>query len=182
MLALLDLALSGAAMPGAACATAGETNAASLQPLTGSGQIVLDPAAPRYSNARYGFSLSLPPGEYQARSSDNGDGLRVQDGRGLVLLAYGTMAPGALGQGFAAMLAELAQGFDTVTYRKTDAQAGWFVVSGYRGGKIGYVKCFFRGSDACIVDISYPKADKARYDALVTSVARSITAHAAAAP
>ncbi|MDO5674405.1 MAG: hypothetical protein Q4G66_05750 [bacterium] len=74
------------------------------------GRFVFDSAAPHYANARYGFSLSLPPGEYQAKISDNGDGLSVEDGRGLLLRAYGTKCPGVLGQGFEEVLAETAQG------------------------------------------------------------------------
>lgn len=147
---------------------------------TAEGGITLNPAAPRYSNARFGFSLAWTAGTYTATEADNGDGITVEDGRGLQMRAYATMGYSVMNQSFGQAQAELAQSFDSITYRRAQRvpeQADWFVLSGYRGENIGYVKCFFSKDKAVIVDISYPRASQANYEELVKTVAKTFQVH-----
>ncbi|NLZ18235.1 MAG: hypothetical protein GX087_10985 [Desulfobulbaceae bacterium] len=144
------------------------------------GGITLNSAAPHYNNARFGFSLAWTAGTYTVTEADNGDGTTIEDGRGLQMRAYGTMGYSVMSQSFAQAQAELAQSFDSITYRRAQRvseQADWFVLSGYRGENIGYVKCFFSKDKAVIVDISYPKASQANYEELVKTVAKTFQVH-----
>ncbi|MGI6638886.1 MAG: hypothetical protein ACOX4Z_07540 [Desulfobulbus sp.] len=141
-------------------------------------QVVGNGTASYYRNERYGFSLSWPPGVYTVVAAENGDGILVQDEYGLTMRAYGTRSYAVMNQGFEDALVELAQTFDSVSYKKSNPQAGWFVLSGYRGENIGYVKCFFVEDRACIVDFSYPKLAKTNYDELVGTVVKTFQVHA----
>ena len=43
------------------------------------GRIYLNPNKPHYTNARYGFSLTLPGGQWEVQESANGDGFTAKD-------------------------------------------------------------------------------------------------------
>ncbi|HPR90415.1 MAG TPA: hypothetical protein PLD93_03160, partial [Synergistaceae bacterium] len=61
--------------------------------------------------------------------------------------------------------------FDTVTYRAKGKN--WFVLSGYRGSDIVYLKLWV-GPDAVNgLEMAYPSALKKEYDAVVTNIVRS---------
>ena len=138
--------------------------------------VMLDAQSPQYANARYGFSLSLAPGSYEAEEAQNGDGITVRDGQGLTLLAYGTRGPGVLGQSFSQVLAEQEKSFGSVTYRRVAPRESWFVLSGYAGGEIRYVKCLYSGYVTLFLEIRYPKELKERYGALVRTASKTFRA------
>ena len=129
-------------------------------------------AAPCYSNGRFGFSLSWLSGNYSVREADNGDGIVVQDNEGFTLLAYGTYGYMVMNQSMEQALAELSHGLE-VTYKRINDENGWFVVSGFAGGDIVYIKCFFGEDAACIVRMSYPKHKAKVYSPQVEKVAQS---------
>lgn len=146
-----------------------------LQPAQ-SGEIRIDQTAPKYVNARYGFSVSWTPGTYTAVEAENGDGITVHDQGNLTMLAYGTMGYAVQGRSMEDAVADFAQKLDTVAYKKVDRQAGWFVLSGMQGQNIVYVKCLFGEDDARILEVSYPQAEKQAYDAVVSRAAKTFKA------
>lgn len=143
-----------------------------LASLPGPGPLSLTP----YVNARFGFRVSVPPDpqeEYNVREADNGDGITVTNSRQLELRVYGTNSYAALGQDFAATVADMRAALDMVTFENLGPDKDWFVLSGYKDGAIVYTKVLYTEDNACVLNLQYPKADKARYDALVNAVARS---------
>jgi hypothetical protein len=69
-----------------------------------------------------------------------------------------------------------------VTYRAR--KGSWMVVSGYRGGRI-----FYRRADlACsgkrwhVIEVTYPRADKRRLDAIVTHISHSLASYGEVCP
>lgn len=98
-------------------------------------------AAPRYSNSRFGFSLSWLPGHGTAREADNGDGVTVRDDQGFVLLAYGTRGYAVMGQRMEDAVAELSQGLE-VSRRDCDTERGWCALSGVEG-TTSSISCVF---------------------------------------
>jgi hypothetical protein len=62
-----------------------------------------------------------------------------------------------------------------ITYERT--KAAFLVLSGYRDSSIFYTKVAVSEdrSIACILDISYPRSQKRRFDPIVTRMSRSFT-------
>lgn len=63
-----------------------------------------------------------------------------------------------------------------ITYERTRGE--FLVLSGYREGKIFYTKVAVSndGRTACILDITYPRPLKRRFDGIVTRMSRSFSA------
>lgn len=133
-------------------------------------------AAPRYSNSRFGFSLSWLPGHGTAREADNGDGVTVRDDQGFVLLAYGTRGYAVMGQRMEDAVAELSQGLE-VSRRDCDTERGWCALSGVEGNDIVHITCFFGHDAARIVHMRYPKQKADIHAPCVEKVLRSFTLH-----
>ena len=126
-----------------------------------------------YVNARYGFSLTLPHGYESVMEPENGDGVIVSYKNGMVLRVYGTLSPSVMNRGCKATFENDQRYFDKVTYRRLNERESWFVLSGYRDGRIGYVKCFVGNTAAYAVDMSYPRTDASRHDGFVRAVVKS---------
>ena len=138
-----------------------------------------------YVNARFGFRVSIPPDpqeEYSVREADNGDGITVTNSHQLELRVYGTNSYAALGQDFAATVADMRAALDMVTFENLSPGKDWFVLSGYKDGAIVYTKVLYTEDNACVLNLQYPKADKARYDALVNAAAKSFARTGPTAP
>ena len=122
-----------------------------------------------YCNARFGFCLSCPDGFEMDPPPTNDDGRIFRDQNGCILTAWGGY--NALGETLAEALTSQSANFDTVTY-KTKGK-NWFVLSGYKGSDIVYLKLWV-GSDAINgLRIEYPSSMKKKYDAVVTKIVRS---------
>ena len=61
--------------------------------------------------------------------------------------------------------------FDTVTYSAKGKN--WFVLSGYRGSDIVYLKLWVGSGAVNGLEMAYPSALKKEYDAVVTNIVRS---------
>ena len=61
------------------------------------GRIYLNPNTPHYKNARYGFSLTLPGGQWEVKEAANGDGFTAKDDesdpKSREVRAWGTNSP-----------------------------------------------------------------------------------------
>ena len=141
-------------------------------------RIYLNPNAPHYKNARYGFSVALPPGQWDVMEADNGDGITAKgdesDPNSREIRAYGTMGYSVLGQDFAAALAEAEGEFATIERREADPAAGLFTLAGAdKSGGLLYIRCFFGEEAANIVRIRCPDGWRAGFDTAVTYVEKS---------
>ena len=130
------------------------------------GDIAIDPKAPAYHNARFGFSLSWTPGQYAVFEADNGDGITVTDGKGLTMRAYAELTPRA-GDATRESFFAQANKKPAAVYKRVDRQQGWYAVSYREGGNIVYTKQFYNKDHWPTVRFEYPKAMRQAYDALV---------------
>ncbi len=122
-----------------------------------------------YCNARFGFCFSYPAYFEMDPPPANDDGRILRDGNGCVVTAWGGY--NVLEETLAEAMASRSEDFDTVTYEAKGKN--WFVLSGYRGSDIVYLKLWV-GRDAVNgVEMTYPSALKKEYDRIVTKIVRS---------
>ncbi len=128
-----------------------------------------------YSNARFGTSIDFPAGHFApGPAPENGDGLRFSGSDGvsgfIIFGRYNVMKLPMSG-----LIAEdmASEHYDEITYQKWDK--GWYVLSGFSGDNIFYRKVILRPVDETIhtFEITYPKAQKEMYDAVVSRMSQS---------
>lgn len=140
-----------------------------------------------YTDPTFGFSVDLPLGMFEPLQQDNGLGLTLVETGGLGQLSiYGGTADGLTLEGFEQMLSEGEQ-IRTITYRA--GGNSWFVLSGDYAPDgpadeplIFYTKVLLsrdRNSFSAF-EISYPRADKVRYDPIVERIEDTMTRPGAA--
>jgi hypothetical protein len=121
------------------------------------------------SNPEFGFSFSYPktmfsqvPGERPSFHY-----FASTDTASKFLVGAWDNRNGTTPEEFKRWLVANAGGYDEVTYRP--GGRSWFVLSGYRGEQIYYEKVMFScgGRVANVYAMSYPTAQRARYDSVV---------------
>ena len=129
-----------------------------------------------YRNARYGFAITYPPGLFQpAESGESDSGRLFQSNDGRARLLVGALANG--------------DGLDLKAYRafvKSETYPGarfdyepvgraWFVLSGTRGEDHFYQWVTFLCGGKLINSwaMTYPAAERRRYDPIVEAVAKT---------
>ena len=123
----------------------------------------------KYCNLRYGFCAQYPTILQQGPAPANGDGRQFYSLDGLSITLYGeSNIDGGLLQ---KKLDEQANYFDLITYRYLGK--GWFVLSGYQGDKILYLKTYVGNRSNNILFIQYPAILKRQYDTIVSRVSNS---------
>jgi len=143
------------------------------------------PAWERYENARFGFRIELPLGQFAPETpSDNGDGISLSEvgGQGQIDV-FGSYNVDDSDLGALAALLENSERVREVTYRARGRS--WLVLSGYyadqgAGDIIFYAKFMFNADRSAVsaLEVSYPRAEKDRYDAIVTRLEKSLSAPA----
>ena len=128
-----------------------------------------------YTNDRYGFSLNLPPGHTSVTEPENGDGIIVTYGDGMVLRAYGALTPIVLGMDCAAIYEYAKTSFNEVTYARLNDAESWLALSGYKDGKVFYLKKFVGKSADYTVEMEYPKEKIELFNTFVKRVVGSFT-------
>jgi hypothetical protein len=126
-----------------------------------------------YSNPRFGATADYPTDLFTVPDppSENGDGqiFHTADGRA-ELMIYGTNnIDGERPEVYVPRHVNL----DDVSYKKISSD--FYAVSGTRGATIYYERCNFPNDDVlnCFY-ISYPAAEKAAWDAVVTRIGQSL--------
>jgi hypothetical protein len=126
-----------------------------------------------YVNARFGVASDYPD-VFSVRDAEpaNGDGqtFRTADGEAKLTI-YGSYNVDKLSAG------ELMQAYKTagVDYSYSQSARNWFVLSGTKAGRIGYLRCNLARSDVVgCFDIEYPSADSAKWAPVVERLGRSL--------
>ena len=126
-----------------------------------------------YGNARFGVFADYPSSLFTVEDAppENGDGQSFRTADGSAELAvYGSYnIDNETPEDYVANRVDLAG----VSYKKIGRD--FYVISGTRDASIFYRRCNFPNRDviACF-HISYPEAEKAKWDAIVTRIARSL--------
>lgn len=130
-----------------------------------------------YDNARFGYSIELPPGFGLTILADHGDGLALAPAdKSAKLLVFATHGSGGDFSSEAKTRLVLAkQDGWQVSYSKMTAQG--FSFTGVRRDRIVYGRgvALCNGASA-FFQMDYAKADMQRYDAVVMRLARSLKA------
>jgi hypothetical protein len=126
-----------------------------------------------YGNARFGVFADYPSSLFTVADAppENGDGQRFHTADGSAELAvYGSYnIDNDTPEDYVANRVDLAD----VSYKKIGRD--FYVISGTRDASIFYRRCNFPNRDviACF-NISYPEAEKATWDQIVSRIARSL--------
>ena len=125
----------------------------------------------QYVNERYGFRVSYPSFLISAPAPANGDGIRMYDKKGFVLVASGINNVSEIT--FQSELDSQWEGIGKITYGVRGDN--WFAISGFKGDKIIYIKSYIGSGAINHLYIEYPKDQKDKYDKIVEPISKSFT-------
>ncbi len=123
----------------------------------------------KYCNKRFGFCVAYPVALNVSPASDNNDGRKFYDHTGFVMTASGMY--NVLENSLRAEMKSQEKDFDTVSYRKI--KNNWYVLSGYKGNDILYIKTYMDKGTIYHLYMRYPVKLKKKYDKTVSRVSRS---------
>ncbi|MEA2048472.1 MAG: hypothetical protein U9O64_08525 [Campylobacterota bacterium] len=123
----------------------------------------------KYCNARFSFCVSYPVTFGMGPSPDNNDGREFYDRDGFSMSASGMN--NVLENSLRDEIKSQKKMFDTVTYRKI--KNNWFVLSGYSGKNILYIKTYMVYDTIYHLYIRYPASLKNKYNKIVSTIAKS---------
>jgi hypothetical protein len=126
-----------------------------------------------YSNPRYGTTIDYPIDLFSAPDppSENGDGqiIHTADGRAELIIYGLNNMDGERPDVYISRHVNL----DDVAYKKIGSD--FYVVSGTRGTIIFYERCNFPNDDVLnCFSVTYPAAEKAAWDPIVTRMSQSL--------
>lgn len=124
-----------------------------------------------YTNARYGYSVLYPTNLEKKSESENGDGREFNSSEGFNMLVYGSNDASVLGKSIDEMYKEELKEHKDVTYKVK--KKNWFVVSGYDGDYIFYVKKYAGTGSTNTLFFKYPSNLRDKYYDVVTVISKS---------
>ena len=123
----------------------------------------------KYVNARYGFQVSYPSFLISAPIPANGDGMRMYDKKGFVLVASGINNESEIT--FQSELETQRESIGKMIYGVRGSN--WFAISGIKENKIIYIKSYVGTGSINHLYIEYPKDQKNNYDKIVEAIEKS---------
>ena len=123
----------------------------------------------KYCNTRFDFCVLYPVTFGVGPSPDNNDGREFYDRDGFSMTASGMY--NVLENSLKDEMKSQEEDFDTVTYRRM--KHNWFVLSGYSGKNILYIKTYIVHDTIYHLYIRYPKSLKKEYNTIVSKIAKS---------
>jgi len=123
----------------------------------------------KYCNARFKFCVNYPVTFGMGPAPVNNDGREFYDADGFFMIASGMY--NVLENSLKDEMKSQEEDFDTVTYRRM--KNNWFVLSGYSGENILYIKTYIVEDTIYHLYIRYPTYLKKEYDEIVSDIAKS---------
>ncbi len=123
----------------------------------------------KYCNARFDFCVSYPVTFGMGPSPENNDGREFYDRDGFSMTASGMY--NVLENSLKEEMKSQESDFDKVTYRRM--KHNWFVLSGYSGKNILYIKTYIKDDTLYHLYIRYPISLKKEYDKTVAKITKS---------
>ena len=123
----------------------------------------------RYVNERYGFQMSYPAFLISAHNPANGDGIRMYDKKGFVLVTIGIN--NVSDETFQSELNTQWESIGKITYGIRGDN--WFAISGIKENKTIYFKSYIGTGAINHLYIEYPRDQKDKYDKIVEDIAKS---------
>jgi len=122
-----------------------------------------------YRNERYGFSVMYPSDFKMDPPPENGDGRRFFKDNGCSIIASGINNIGE--ESVASGMRSGESNFDKITYRSKGKN--WFVLSGYKGSDVLYIKSYVGVGASNDLWIRYPQTLAKEYSAITIKVSES---------
>lgn len=133
----------------------------------------------QYCNARFDYCLDYPKFLVAQPESENGDGRIFKDKNGVeVLRVFGRLNLDQEGETISlekqyhSDIQDYKAQTSIITYKKLGKT--FFVLSGYRNGKIFYQKTILKKDAFAFAILQYSKSEKAIYDKVSTEVFKSL--------
>jgi hypothetical protein len=123
----------------------------------------------QYSNERYGFCIEHPTAVTIDPPPTNGDGRRFHDPYGFLMIISGTN--NTLDYTIETEMKSQSKDLEKITYQAKGKN--WFVLSGYKGPDIVYLKTYVGEAAINHLYIKYPALKKEVYAETVTRISRS---------
>ncbi len=117
-----------------------------------------------YSHDGYGLSVSLPPGDYKTKDTD--DGFSIKDGKGFTLLTYTTTSFAVFEKSFEDAVLDMHKELDTVSETITKPEENTFYISGLKHNNLIHIKCILGPEYAKILRITHGKSAHEQYKEL----------------
>lgn len=124
---------------------------------------------PKYCNGRYGFCLNYFHDFGIEPEPDNGDGRGFYNRDGFKMSVYGSN--NVNDENVESLIKLHRNELDKITYKKVGNN--WYVLSGYKGSAVKYIKVFAGKGSINHLIIEYPKDMKSEYDSLVNIIVKS---------
>ena len=125
----------------------------------------------RYCNERFDFCVSYPADFKKEAEPANGDGQAFYDAQGFSMIVSGMN--NVMDYTLRGLLTSQRRDFDRITYQAKGKN--WFVLSGYKGNTILYVKFYLNPQTINAFYLQYPKNLQTTYAPLVTQIVKSFT-------
>jgi hypothetical protein len=130
-----------------------------------------------YANARFGTRTEIPVHEFEVQPPPaNGDGRTFRSKDGAEIRVYGSYGASVVTETFEEykgwLLNNLQEEGVQVTYKA--GGKGWMAYSGLKGSTVIYYKVIEGCGASHTVFAEYPQTLKAKYDPIVSRVARSL--------
>lgn len=129
----------------------------------------------RYINARFAYSIDIPPGFSKVEEADNGDGgvSRSAEGDAELLVWGGYLAVGDFKSEIAERVrSDTIEGWKISYDRRTTSTASW---SGSKGDRVFYARAVEACDDASIhFRLEYDRGDIESYNAIVGRLVKSL--------
>lgn len=124
-----------------------------------------------YTNTRYGYTVMYPASIEKKAESENGDGREFSSSEGFNMTVYGSNDASVLNKSLDEMYKEELKGHKDVTYKVK--KKNWFVISGYDGDYIFYVKKYAGTGSSNTLSLKYPSNLRDKYYDVVTVISKS---------
>ncbi len=124
-----------------------------------------------YCNNRFGFCVEYPDFLVNDRSSANNDGRQFRDDQDFLMIASGIN--NILEDTVRSEMTSQSKRFDKITYQARGKN--WFVLSGYKGSTILYLKTYVGRASINHLYLQYPLCNGSSYNDIVKVISRSFT-------
>lgn len=123
----------------------------------------------RYCNERFGFCVEHPGNLAVKPPPENGDGKEFYDGKGFSMSISGIN--NVIDNSLESQMIFQGKDFDKITYQTKGMD--WYVLTGYKGPNVLYLKTYIGTSSINHLYIQYPSNQKMVYDDIVTDISKS---------
>ncbi len=130
-----------------------------------------EPRFDSYANPRFGFSVKYPTNLDKQTESDNGEGKEFKSSDGFKMLVYGSNNVSVLNQSLDELYQKELISHKDVTYKVK--KRDWFVVSGYDGENIFYVKKYVGSGSTNTLNLVYPSNLRDKYYDVINVISKS---------